>query len=147
MCAIEIIQTMAGINNLIDGLSLQQLDIVNKNSLPQLRRVTFSFGDGKEEEDIPLVEPDDKTYADIKSVFLKILSLLYQDKSKNNRERTYDFLSILENLIKGFPMLRKQPIDKFSEDTINETIDIAKKANDFELAIKINACKDIIFKS
>lgn len=147
MCAIDIIETMAGINMLINKISLQQLDVVNQNNFSVLRKVNLSFGDGKEEEDIHLNGPDEATYVDIKSAFLKILSLLYKDKEKSNRSRTYSFLSILEDLIKEFPLFQKQPMDKLSEETINETIDIAKKENDFELAIKINVCKDIIFKS
>lgn len=146
MCAIDIIEAMAGINALINKISLRQLEIINKNHLSILRKVNFSFGDGKEEEDVNLIGPDEETYIDIKSTFLKILSLLYKNKEKENRQRTYSFISILEDVVKEFPLFQKQPIDKYSQETVNETIDIAKVEEDFDLAIRINACKDIIFK-
>lgn len=146
MCAIDIIETMAGINALINKISLRQLDVINKNHLSILRKVNLSFGDGKEEEDFSLDGPDEETYIDIKSTYLKILSLLYKNKEKDNRQRTYSFLSILEDLVKGFPAFQKLQSDKYSQDTTNETIEIAKKEEDFDLAIKINTCKDIIFK-
>lgn len=146
MCSIDIIQSMVDINSCISKLSLSRFDLFSRNNIKRLKKVDFSFGDGKLEPEIQFDEPDESIYSNAKNSFLKIISLIHKDTGDKNRAVIYNLLDILENVICGFPEFKKQLIDKNTQEEVDEVIRIAKEQNDTNLPIKIIACKNLIYK-
>lgn len=146
MCSIDILESMVSISSIINKLSLDRFEIFNKNNLMILGKVEFASSEGKEKHDIKLLEPDDNIYNNVKEVFLKIISLTSKDNSQAIRESAHKYLSLLGDVISGFPGYKKSSLDKETQEMITEAIERAKKNNDNDLRINIINCKNIIYK-
>lgn len=103
MCSIDILESMVSISSIINKLSLDRFELFNKNNLMLLGKVEFASSEGKEKHDVKLSEPDDDIYNSVKDVFLKIISLTSKDDSPAIRESVHKYLSLLGNVISGFP--------------------------------------------
>ena len=137
MCSIDILESMVSISSIINKLSLDRFELFNKNNLMLL---------GKEKHDVKLSEPDDDIYNSVKDVFLKIISLTSKDDSPAIRESVHKYLSLLGNVISGFPGYKKSFLDKETQEMITEAIERAKNNKDENLRIDIIRCKNIIYK-
>lgn len=137
---------MVSISSIINKLSLDRFEIFNKNNLMLLGKVEFASSEGKEKHDIKLSEPDDNIYNNVRDVFLKIISLTSKDNSQAIRESVHKYLSLLSDVISGFPGYKKSSLDKETQEMITEAIERAKNNNDNDLRINIINCKNIIYK-
>lgn len=144
MCTIDVLQSLAEINSIMNKLSLSSFDIFNQNSMAKLNKVEFVHSEGKEKIEPQPIIPE-SVYNDVQSAFIMIISLVLKDSSSKNRERVKELLTMLKDIISSFPKFVKQKIDIDTQGVVNRVISSLQELNDVDLTTSIVICKNVIY--